>query len=109
MELLLLKEYMLQDLSCKEGSMVFPEKGTSGMMRVPMRVFEGKQWKMCREGEDTAMMSRDGWRGRSGFGFEKTMKGEGRGCSGGEAKLLRSSWKNLEGGGCSVSTSSIFS
>lgn len=50
MELLLLvvsvKEYMLQDLSCREGSRVFPEKGSSGRMRVPMRVFEGKVWKM---------------------------------------------------------------
>lgn len=98
---------MLQDLSCKEGSTVFPEKGSSGMMRVPMRVFEGKLWKMCREGEDRAMMRRDGLRGSSGLGFEKTMKGEGRGSGGGEAKLLRSSWKNLEGGGFSVSASSI--
>lgn len=99
---------MLQDLSCKEGSMVFPEKGSSGRMRVPMRVFEGKVWKMYREGEERAMMRRDGLRGScSGLGFEKRMKGDGRG-SGGEAKLLRSSWKNLEGGGFSVSTSSIF-
>lgn len=99
---------MLQDLSCKEGSTVFPEKGSSGMMRVPMRVFEGKQlWKMCREGEERAMMRRDGLRGSSGLGFEKTMKGDGRGGSGEGVKLLRSSWKNLEGGGFSVSTSSI--
>lgn len=52
-------------------------------------------------------MRRDGLRGSWGLGFEKRMKGEGRGC-GGEAKLLRSSWKNLEGGGFSVNTSSIF-
>lgn len=53
-----------------------------------------------------AMMSRDGRKGSSGFGFENMMKGDGRD-SGGGTKLLRSSWKNLEGGGFSVSTSSI--
>lgn len=54
-------------------------------------------------------MRRDGLRGSWGLGFEKRMKGDGRGCSGGALKLLRSSWKNLEGGGFSVNTSSIFS
>lgn len=40
------------------------------------------------------------------FGEERNKKGDGRGGEGG-VKLLRSSKKNLEGGGCSVSTSSM--
>lgn len=80
--LLLVNECMLQDLSCKEDSTVFPEKGTSGMMRVPMRVFEGKLWKTYREGENRAMMNRDGRRGSFGLGSEKVMKGDGRGWDG---------------------------
>ena len=48
--------------------MVFPKKGTSGMMKVPMRVFEGKLQKTYREGEDGAMMNRDGRRGSLWFG-----------------------------------------
>lgn len=39
------REYILQDLSLSEGSIVFPEKGISGRIRVPIRVLEGTWWK----------------------------------------------------------------
>lgn len=42
------------------------------------------------------------------FGEERNKKGDGRGGEGG-VKLFRSSMKNREGGGCSVSTSSMSS
>lgn len=53
-----------------------------------------------------AKMRREGRRGSLGLGLENTRKGDGRGIDGG-VKLLRSSSKNLEGGGISVSASSM--
>lgn len=63
------------------------------------------------------MEAKEGWRrygkkrrekqrGTSGLGLENKRNGEGR-CGDGGVKLLRSSWKNLDGGGISVRTSSI--
>lgn len=51
---------MLQDLSPREGSTELPEKGSSGRMRVPIRVLEEIWWKTWRDGEDIAMMRREG-------------------------------------------------
>lgn len=99
---------MLQDLSLREGSIEFPAKVVSGRIRVPIRVLEETPWKTWRDGEDTAMMRSEGRRGRSTTSpeFENKTKGEGMGGDGG-VKLFRSSWKNRDGGGISVSTSSI--
>lgn len=54
------------------------------------------------------MMSREGCRGLSGLRLVNRREGDE---SGGDevAKLARSSWKNLEEGGSSVSTSPISS
>jgi len=97
---------MLQDLSLREGSRELPEKGISGRIRVPIRVFEDKWWQKYKDGEDRAMMRREGERGLLGLGLLNNKNGDGRGV-GGVVKLLRSSMKNLEGGGTSVRTSSI--
>ncbi|KAJ0504853.1 hypothetical protein HanHA89_Chr12g0463891 [Helianthus annuus] len=51
-------------------------------------------------------MRREGRRAVLEFGWESDVKGDGRGGAGG-VKLLRSSKKNREGGGNSVSTSSM--
>ena len=53
-----------------------------------------------------AMMRREGRENFSWLGVENNRNGEGRGGDGGQ-KLFRSSKKNLEGGGISVSMSSI--
>lgn len=53
-----------------------------------------------------AMMRREGRENFSRLGVENNRNGEGRGGEGGQ-KLFRSSKKNLEGGGISVSMSSI--
>lgn len=55
-----------------------------------------------------AMMRSDGRIGSFDLELENTKKGGGRGADGG-VKLLRSSRKNLEGGGMAVITSSISS
>lgn len=99
---------MLQDLSLREGLIVFPEKGISGRITVPIRVLADKWWKKWRDGEDMAMMRSDGRIGSFDLELENTKKGGGRGADGG-VKLLRSSRKNLEGGGMAVITSSISS
>lgn len=53
------------------------------------------------------MMRREGRRVLLELGFWNNRKGDGRGGDGG-VKLLRSSSKNLEGGGMSVIASSIY-
>lgn len=98
--------YRLQDLSLREGSTEFPEDDISGRTRVPMSVFGDKWWSKYRDGVERAMMRREGRSGVLEFGLESNMKGDGRGGAGG-VKLLRSSKKNREGGGNSVSTSSM--
>lgn len=95
----------MQDLSLRVGLIEFPDKGISGRIRVPIRVFVETWWNKEREGEDMAMMRSEGRRGLSKL--ENRRKGDGRGGDGG-VKLLRSSLKNLEGGGISVRISSMF-
>ncbi|CBI36405.3 unnamed protein product, partial [Vitis vinifera] len=58
-----LRAYKLQDLSLRDGSIEFPDKGISGRMRVPIRIFVATWWNREREGEDMAMMRRDEQRG----------------------------------------------
>lgn len=87
---------MLQDLG---------ERVVSGRIRVPIRVLWGIRRRREREGAEMATMRREGRRS-GGLGFRRR-KGGGRGGDG-VAKLSRSSSKNLDGGGSSVSTSSIF-
>lgn len=81
---------MLQDLSPSDGSTEIPEKDVSGKMRLPIKVLEGKWWNKYRDGEDKAMMMREGCRGVLGFGLENSRKGKGRDGDG-ATKLLRSS------------------
>ena len=85
---------------------MFPEKEISGRIRVPINVLVVMWWKKWSEGEDIAMMRNEGRIGTFGLGAENNKKGGGRGGDGG-VKLLRSSKKNLEGGGMAVITSSI--
>lgn len=99
---------MLQELSLREGLIVFPEKDISGRITVPIRVLVDIWWKKWRDGEDMAMMRSEGQIGLFDLGVENTKKGGGRGADGG-VKLLRSSKKNREGGGMAVITSSISS
>ena len=53
----------MQDLSLRDGSIEFPDKGISGRMRVPIRIFVATWWNREREGEDMAMMRREEQRG----------------------------------------------
>lgn len=71
-----------------------------------MSVLEGKLWKKRREGDDMAIMRREGVRCLLEEGVENEKNGFGRG-GGGVMKLLRSSNKNLDGGGLAVITPSI--
>lgn len=96
----------MQELSLRDGVIVFPEGDISGRIRVPIRVFGERWWSKERDGGERAMMRREGLRVVLEFGEERNKKGEGRGGEGG-VKLLRSSMKNREGGGNSVSTSSM--
>lgn len=52
--------YKLQDLSLRDGVMVFPDWEISGRIRVPIRVFEERWWSMERDGEEREMMRREG-------------------------------------------------
>lgn len=97
------REKRLKERSREEGRRGLPERGISGRIRVPIWVLGEMWWRRERDGGEREMIRRLGL----GLGFERRRKGEGRGGDGGE-KLLRSSRKNLEGGGCSVRTSSIF-
>lgn len=90
--------------------MELPDKEISGSIRVPIGGLKERQWwRRLIDGLEMAMIRSEGRRGllRLGFGWENTTKGVGR--VGDETvKLFRSSWKNLDGGGMSVITSSIF-
>ncbi|MFS7959766.1 hypothetical protein Hanom_Chr08g00695001 [Helianthus anomalus] len=101
-----LMAYKLQDLSLREGLAELPEDGISGRIRVPISVLGDKWWSKCRDGVDIAIMRSEGRITVLEFGVECNMKGDGSGGAGG-AKLFKSSKKNREGGGNSVSTSSM--
>ena len=78
----------MQDLSLRDGSIEFPNKGISGRMRVPIRVFVATWWNTEREGEDMTMMRRKERKGLSKLENKKI--GDGKGGDP-RVKLLRSS------------------
>lgn len=88
--------------------MAAPEKWVSGRIRVPTRVLPEMRRRRWRDGDETAIMRKEVRIGDLGLelGFDRRRNGDGRGGDG-EVKLLRSSLKNLEGGGASVRTSSM--